>query len=102
MAVAAAAGAMAARQKRIVAAFRTAGATSPEGATTAVALRVHQGLAFRILRRRGVLREAGAERFYLDEAQWADHRSTRRKIALAIVGTVLLVASLVILLTVGR
>lgn len=84
MTVAVAAGAMAQRQKRIVAAFRAAGATSRDRATTAAALGVDQGLAFRILCRRGVLREAGEDRIYLAESRWEDLGSRRRRVALAV------------------
>ncbi|MGB2867299.1 MAG: hypothetical protein WBD36_02515 [Bacteroidota bacterium] len=72
------------KQKKIVAAFRRAGATSGDRATTVDNLGIHAGLAFRILRRHEILREANDEYFYLDEAAWEAHRARRHRIAFII------------------
>jgi hypothetical protein len=84
------------KEKKIVRAFGATGATSPDGATTAAAIGVREGLAFRILCRRAVLRDAGERRFYLDEPSWEALCAMRRKLAiiavlaaLAAVGVVL-------------
>ena len=69
------------KEKEIVARFRDAGATVPERAITAAALGVHEGVAFRKLRRREVLREVAAGRLYLDEPRWAALGVLRRRIA---------------------
>jgi hypothetical protein len=66
----AAAAAIIRREKEIVAIFRSARATAPDAATTTAALGVHEGLAFRRLRARAVLREAEGGRLYLDEPSW--------------------------------
>jgi hypothetical protein len=77
-------------EKKIVAAFRAAGATSCARATTVSALGIHEGLAFRVLCRHAVLREAGERRLYLDEPAWEALRSARRRLAVTIMGFVLL------------
>ena len=77
-------------EKEIVALFRAAGATVPDRATTTAAPGVHEGLAYRKLRRRAVLREVGSGRFYLDEPSWAALRVLRRRLAGTILALVLL------------
>jgi hypothetical protein len=98
----AAAAAMVHKQKKIVGAFREAGATSADRAVTAASLAIHRGPAFRILRGHGVLREAGDDRLYLDESAWESLRSRRLRIALAILGAFLVAAAAALLLTVGK
>jgi hypothetical protein len=90
------------KEKKIVAAFLAAGATSPERAATAAALGVHEGLAFRILRRRAVLREVAEQRLYLDEPSWEALQMMRRRLAFAISGIVLLVGILTFLWAIRR
>ena len=85
------------RQKAIVAAFRSAGATSRDRATTAGLLGVHEGMAFKILRRHAVLRDAGESRLYLDEPSWEALRMRRRRVGLTI-SAILVLAAIVILL----
>jgi hypothetical protein len=96
------AAAMVQKQKKIVAAFQAAGATNHERAVTAEALGVHQGAAFRILCRHGVLREAGERRLFLDQSSWEALGSRRRRTALFILGGVLLAASIAILWGLGK
>lgn len=98
----AAAAAMIHKQKKIVGAFREAGATSAERAATAASLAIHQGAAFRILRGHDVLREAGGGRLYLDESAWEALRARRLRIALTIVGTFLVAAAVAMLWTLGK
>jgi len=98
----AAAAAMVQKQKKIVRAFREAGATSAERAASAASLAVHEGVAFKILRGHEVLREAGDGRLYLDESAWEALRARRLRIALAIVGTFLVAAAVALLWTVGK
>ncbi len=90
------------REKKIVAAFRTAGATSRDRAATAAALGVHEGLAFRILCRHAVLREVGERRLYLDEPNWEALRARRRRLAFTILGIVMLMAIVAFLRASGR
>ncbi|HEX6811671.1 MAG TPA: hypothetical protein VF384_08625 [Planctomycetota bacterium] len=80
------------RQKKIVAAFRAAGAISQDRATTIAALDVHEGMALRLLRRNAVVREVGENRVYLDEPSWEMREARRHRIARTILTTVLLIA----------
>jgi hypothetical protein len=82
------------KEKRIVEAFRQAGATSPGAAVNPDALGVHQRLAFRKLKAGAALRETGPGLFYLDEPSWEAMRSFRRRVALVIGLFVLLLAVL--------
>lgn len=86
------------KQKDIVAAFRTGGATSPKSANTTAALGIHQGFVFERLGQRGVLKQASPERWYLDEARWEEHRSTRRRLALLMVGAILIIGAALMLI----
>lgn len=70
------------RQKQIVARFQAAGATSADHAVVAATLGVHEGLAFKLLRRGAVLQEVGDRRFYLDASRWQEHQNRRRRLAL--------------------
>jgi hypothetical protein len=80
------------KEKHIVAAFRGAGATDPERAIVPASIGVEERLAFRKLRRRGVLREAAPGTLYLDEASWEALRAMRRRVAL-----IALLAGLIVL-----
>jgi hypothetical protein len=73
------------REKEIVAAMRSAGATSPATAVTMQAIGMHERLAFRKLRQHAVLREATGDRFYLDEPSWEALRAMRRRIAVVMI-----------------
>lgn len=97
MGASAAAVALLVKERHIVAAFRQAGAVSPTAATTPAAIGVGERFAFLKLRRRGVLQEVGAGRFYLDELRWEGLRHARRRLAL-LVGLLALALALVPLL----
>ena len=71
-------------EKRIVAAFRQAGATSIDKAVTPAAIGVHGRVAFEKLVGHAVLRESGNGRFYLDEDRWENLRSLRHRLAFGI------------------
>ena len=86
----AAAAAIVIKEKRIVNAFRGAGATAPGAAVPPVSVGVAEGAAFRRLRRHAVLREGAPGAFYLDEPSWEACRAMRRRVALAIVIALLL------------
>jgi hypothetical protein len=77
-------------ERRVVEAFRAAGATNAERARTLEALSLHDGLAVARLRDRAVIRDAGQGRFYVDLAAWHAVRRTRRRL--------LIVTSILILL----
>ncbi|HXE61480.1 MAG TPA: hypothetical protein VN607_12275 [Gemmatimonadaceae bacterium] len=83
------------KEKVAIAAFRSAGAVSPERAASLEAIGAGEGLAFHRLRERAVLREAGqgTGRYYLDEPTWAAVRRTRARlvaVALAIAVVIIL------------
>ena len=59
--------------------FRTAGAINAAQARTLEELGLQRGLILRRLRERAVIRDAGGERYYLDELSWAAVRRSRRR-----------------------
>ena len=59
--------------------LRTAGATSAQQARTLEELGISRGLVLRRLRERAVIRQAGPDRFYLDEPSWEAVRRSRRR-----------------------
>ncbi len=79
------AGAIVRKEKKTVAAFREVGATARDRAVDVATLGIRQGLAFRILRRHSIVREAGEGRYYLDEPAWEAHQARRRRIAVVLV-----------------
>jgi hypothetical protein len=82
---ASAAAAIVVRERHIVEAFRRAGVTSPDAATTADSLGVSQHAAFSILVRDAVLRETQPGYYYLDEPSWNAKRNIRKRVVVAIV-----------------
>ncbi|HKP30173.1 MAG TPA: hypothetical protein VJU15_12255 [Gemmatimonadales bacterium] len=75
------------QERRIAEAFERAGATAPDRARGLHELGVDpDGLAWRRLHDRSVLREAGANtrRFYLDRDAWYALRQVRRRIGVAL------------------
>jgi hypothetical protein len=84
------------REKRVIEAFSTAAATSPQRAMALETLGTDSdGLVVRRLLDRAVLRESSPGRYYLDLPSWEALRRTRRRMVF------LLLALLVILLVVG-
>jgi hypothetical protein len=71
-----------AKERHIVRAFQRAGATTPATAVTPASIGVAEHLAFRKLRNRAILREAGGNTFYLDEMSWQAARAVRRRLVL--------------------
>ena len=78
------------RERNVVRRFRAAGATAPAAARSLDQLQVPHNSGFRRLRDRAVIREAGAERFYLDEEVWAAVGRTRRKVSVAVLCLIVL------------
>jgi hypothetical protein len=76
------------KENEIAAHFRVAGATSSETAQSLVDLGLDDSVRFKRLASRGVLREASAGRYFLDEAAWEARARlrTRMVIAAAIIG----------------
>lgn len=70
------------KERHIVRAFRNSGAMSAESARIPQDINVAtHGAAWRILRNRAIVRDAGEGRFYLDVQSWeADRRSRRKRV----------------------
>ncbi len=81
-----------AKEKHLVEHFRRAGAVSPATAKSATDLGVDTRLAWSILERRAIIREAGEGLYYLDEPVWTALQRRRRRFAI-----VFLVIALVVL-----
>jgi hypothetical protein len=77
------------KEKEIVAILRAARALTPAAAKTPATLGLHEGVAFRRLRARAVLRDAGDGRLYLDEPSWEALRAIRHRLALVLLGLAL-------------
>lgn len=86
------------KEKEIVEVFRAAGALAPGTAKTPAVLGVHEGVAFRRLRGRAVLREAGEGRLYLDEPSWEALSAMRHRLAILMI-SLAVVTGLVVYLT---
>ena len=67
------------KERRMVNRLRTMGAINPQQARTLEELGVSRGVILRRLRERAVIRQAGPDRFYLDEPSWEAIRRTRRR-----------------------
>jgi len=77
------------KEKHMVAAFRDAGAMSPQTAVTPASIGVQEHVIFHRLRSRAVLREAGPGLFYLDDLSWQALRRVRQRMAIVALGMVL-------------
>jgi len=84
------------RMRRIVQAFRNAGATHPARAVRPADINVKPSFLFQRLVQRGVLVAIGTERYYLDEKTEAHYRRRRQTVALLLlaVALVLFIVSL--------
>jgi hypothetical protein len=71
-------------------AFRAAGATTPANAMSLETIGIEETMAVRRLKRRAVIREAAPGLFYFDEDVYLAVSSTRKRIALLLVGTLVL------------
>lgn len=84
----AAAAAVVVAERRIVEAFESAGATSPEAARAPGDVGVHvHGLGWRRLTKRAVVRESapGSGLYYLDREVWQAVRRTRMRMIVVVV-----------------
>jgi hypothetical protein len=77
------------RHRRIVDAFRAAGATSSAHPRPLAAIGVVRGVPFDRLHRLGVVRDAGGDEWWLDETRWRALRRTRRRLVVALLLLVL-------------
>ena len=76
---------MLAKERRMVARFVAAGATSREQARSLEQLGVSRGVILRRLRERAVVRQVGTDRYYVDQESWGAVRRMRRRTASVIV-----------------
>jgi hypothetical protein len=68
-----------AKERRMVNRLRMMGAVGPAQARTLDELGISRGVILRRLRERAVIRDAGSQRYYLDEPSWAAVRRSRRR-----------------------
>ena len=81
------------KRRRIIRAFREAGATSPGSAKTLDEIGLHHSLLVHVQKLRRVLIEVEAGRFYLDESRY---RSVQRMRFLAIAAWLVVIAALIL------
>src|SRR5689334_6862381 len=99
----AAAAVLLAKERHIVTAFERAGAVTPDRARAPGELGVdEQRLAWRRLRDRAIVREAGDGRYYLDVEVWQANRRLRRRMAIVFLVIALLVALFPLMAILGR
>ena len=79
------------REREVVTAFRVAGATSPVHALPLHSLSVDDGIGFRRLFARAVIREAHPGAFYLDEGVLTAVRASRRRVMLIVTGVLAII-----------
>jgi len=91
-----------AKERHIVAAFEQLGDVTPERARTPDEVGVDQRLAWRRLREREIVRDAGDGRYYLDVDVWRATRRLRRRMAVVLLTIVLLAFIVSIVLTQQR
>lgn len=72
-------------------AFRSAGATTPANAMSLEAVGIEETMAVRRLKKRAVIREAAPGLFYFDEDVWEAVIAMRRRMALLMLGTMILI-----------
>jgi hypothetical protein len=81
------------KRKKIIAAFRSAGATSAPTAKSLTELGLHQSLLLHIQRWRGIILPAGNERFYLDEqAEKRRHAFVIKLLAVSVIAVLVIAA----------
>jgi hypothetical protein len=78
-------------EHRVVRGLRDASATGPESAAPVAATRMLDGRALHRLLHAGVVREAGAGRYWLEVGTYRDYRRARRTRALMMMGVAVFV-----------
>ncbi|HXF25419.1 MAG TPA: hypothetical protein VN602_12900 [Gemmatimonadaceae bacterium] len=73
-----------AKERDLVAHFRRVGALSAASAKSVRELGVDNSRVWYLLERRGIIRDAGQARYFLDEVAWAADRTRRRRVAVAV------------------
>jgi hypothetical protein len=94
--VAAAVAVMRRKERDVRDAFRAAGAISPPTAMSLEAVRIEESMAVRRLKKRAVIREAAPGLFYFDENVWEAVSAMRRRMALLMMGTIILIGIMVL------
>ena len=84
------------RERDVRDAFHAVGAVNPAGAMSLESAGIEETRTVRRLKNRAVIREAAPGLFYFDDDVWEAVRSTRRRMALLLVGTITLVLLLII------
>jgi len=77
-------------------AFRSAGAITPANAMSLESIGIEETMAVRRLKRRAVIREAAPGLFYFDEDVWEAVTAMRRRMALLLLATVILIGIVVL------
>src|SRR5512140_55089 len=81
------------KERHIVEAFERAGATTPELAREPSELGVDvDGVAWRRLRERAIIRDAAAGRFYVDSGTWQAIRRMRQRMLFTVAALVIALA----------
>jgi len=85
------------KEREVLRAFRTAGATSAANPRTFASLGLDDGMIARRLKAHAVLREVTPGSYYLDEPSWRALEVMRRRMVLivAVIGLIILVGVLV-------
>jgi hypothetical protein len=92
-----------AKERHIVSAFERVGAVTRDRARTPDDVGVDATkLAWRRLRDRAVVRDAGDGRYYLDVEVWEANRRLRRRMMVVLLTVILLLAAMQALLTMRR
>ena len=79
------------REREVREAFQAANATSAINAMSLESVGVEETMAVRRLRRHSVIREASPGLFYFDEDVWQSLSGMRRRMAILLAGTIILV-----------
>lgn len=79
------------REREVRDAFRAAGATTLVNAMSLQTIGIEETMAVRRLKRRAVIREAAPGLFYFDEDVYLAVSETRRRMALLLVATIVLI-----------
>lgn len=96
MGAAAAIAVMRRKERDVRDAFRAAGAITPASAMSLEAIHIEETMAVRRLKKRAVIREAAPGLFYFDEDVWEAVSSMRRRMALLMLGTLILIGIMVL------
>jgi hypothetical protein len=91
MGAAAAVAVMKMKEREVRDAFRDARALNPASAMSLEAIGIAESPALKRLKRRAVIREAGPGLFYFDDEVWQAVRGMRRRMALLLLVSVIIV-----------